>query len=739
MVLLILVMCGNLWPTHAAMDWEERLHPISVRAAHAMAYDSDRERIMLFGGSSNSTVPSETWEWDGVAWSLISPLTNSPDDNSQHGMCYMSSLKYTIFFGGVAWEGGSHNRTWVWDGMDWEQKYSENAPSKRNHHNMVYDIARDRVVMFGGKYGDDIYDDTWEWDGNDWEIIVPATTSPSPRYDHAMAYDTLRQKTVLFGGILENNTWEWDGYDWVIVEPATTYPPIGGKYALVYDSNRQRTVMFGMDWNWDSITCEWDGSDWYYTMPSHFPAARSSHDMAYDASNNVTILFGGSDIYGHALNDTWSYDGTDWTLIPPVHPSPQYRYNHRMVYDKSRNMTLLFGGIDDGDTYSDTWEWDGDDWCEIQPANHPMARYDFGLSHDMTRGVTVLFGGYNGSQYFRDTWEFDGGNWMKIPFEEPRPSGRWGHDMAYDSSRDRVILFGGYEGSYEFEWFVSDETWSWDGASWTLLNPLTRPPARFWLGMVYDSGRDRVVMFGGRSRHGGYNDTWEFDGLDWTQRTPATSRPPYRTRPGMVYDENRRRVVMFGGEDSVYPPHDDTWEWDGYDWYQITPAGDNPRPLGGPGMAYDSTRNRTVMFGGYGGYNGQETWEFFNPDPGVCETLGVILDMPAHYFRPGDPFYCNAVFCNNTGMTLTGYPLLVVLDVYGELFWGPEFTLEFDSYLLKNPSFPENETLVPIIEPFTWPSNAGSGTGIIMAAAVTDPDVTFLYGDLDYWEINWGE
>ena len=156
-------------------------------------------------------------------------------------------------------------------------------------------------------------------------------------------------------------------------------------------------------------------------------------------------------------------------------------------------------------------------------------------------------------------------------------------------------------------------------------------------------------------------------------------------------------------------------------------------------MAYDTDRNRTVMFGGFGAYHGRETWEYFNADPDCCETLGVTLDMPAHAFAPGENCSCTVTVCNNTGMALNGCPLLVVLDIAGQLFWAPDFTEDFDGYFDEYPSFPENETEVLVIPSFTWPEEAGSFQGAYFHAALTDPGVSFLYGDMDSWEFGWDE
>src|SRR5437588_13043860 len=64
------------------------------------------------------------------------------------------------------------------------------------------------------------------------------------------------------------------------------------------------------------------------------------------------------------------------------------------------------------------------------------------------------------------------------------------------------------------------------------------PPARQGMGMAYDAAREQVVLFGwGLDCCSGnfFNDTWVWDGTTWTQRFPATS-PPARTNIILAYD-----------------------------------------------------------------------------------------------------------------------------------------------------------------------------------------------------------
>src|ERR1051325_8282159 len=55
------------------------------------------------------------------------------------------------------------------------------------------------------------------------------------------------------------------------------------------------------------------------------------------------------------------------------------------------------------------------------------------------------------------------------------------------------------------------------------------PTARADHAMAYDGVRDRTVLFGGNDTTGNYlSDTWEWDGMNWIQRNPA-SQPPARS------------------------------------------------------------------------------------------------------------------------------------------------------------------------------------------------------------------
>ena len=124
----------------------------------------------------------------------------------------------------------------------------------------------------------------------------------------------------------------------------------------------------------------------------------------------------------------------------------------------------------------------------------------------------------------------------------------------------------------------------YDGTSWTQMAPAHAPsPRRDAVAAAVDG---KVVLFGGDTiKNGGWasvNETWVWDGADWTEQHPAQSPDP-RSFAGMAAAGGQ--VVLFGGGTfgGSYGDPAGTWTWDGTNWTEHTGAG--PSPRNGPAMA----------------------------------------------------------------------------------------------------------------------------------------------------------
>lgn len=329
------------------------------------------------------------------------------------------------------------------------------------------------------------------------------------------------------------------------------------------------------------------------TPPS--PSARLRLSLAFDPIRNRTLLFGGSTGSGH-LDDTWEWDGTRWH--PFVLPGPSARSQHAMVFDTTRNRVVLYGGYNETSSLNDTWEWDGASW-ELRSTTGP-ARSGFGMAYDLARNRTVIFGGYYsfGATYqiFNDTWEWDGASWTQA--STTGPASRYWHSMAYDALRSKVVLFGGQD----LNPTIFGDTWEWDGVAWTQM-ATTGPQPRRESGMTFNPVGNQIVLAGGRGTSIAYPDRWAWNGVSWTQLTSGLTRYAH----GLAFDVGRSLFVSFGGTDN-FTPSDELWESYGSTWSLRRV---NPPARRDHSMAYDPLRDHVMVFGGEtsDGLDGK-TWEW---------------------------------------------------------------------------------------------------------------------------------
>jgi hypothetical protein len=187
-------------------------------------------------------------------------------------------------------------------------------------------------------------------------------------------------------------------------------------------------------------------------------------------------------------------------------------------------------------------------------------------------------------------------NWTQLA-PEVSPPGRWGHALAYDSARERVVLLGGRSDSTD-----RNDTWEWDGETWIERTPEVSPPGRRSHALAYDRARERVVLFGGlfgreySSPRSVLGDTWEWDGETWVERSPTVS-PPGRRGHGLAYDVSRDQTVLIGGYYGCCSSYE-VWEWDGSEWTQRIPHFPDWYGRHNITLVYDSDRLRVVFFGG---------------------------------------------------------------------------------------------------------------------------------------------
>jgi len=119
-------------------------------------------------------------------------------------------------FGGMTEDDKLAADVWAWNGTAWEQVNVEDGPFL-THAGIAFDAQIGRTLVHGGMSSQDgslltaVSAELWEWNGTGW--YLHGTNGPSPRSNQSAAWDVAREKLVVFGGSTQvgtaADTWEW--------------------------------------------------------------------------------------------------------------------------------------------------------------------------------------------------------------------------------------------------------------------------------------------------------------------------------------------------------------------------------------------------------------------------------------------------------------------------------------------------------------------------------------------------
>lgn len=120
------------------------------RFGHAMAYDPGRQRIVLFGGDSGVGPYGDVWEWNGSAWSNVTPGGPAPTARRHPALAALgASASGLLMFGGN--DGSPRNDAWIWTGTQWlATVLGGAAPVARENPELVLAPSVGRIVLYGG-------------------------------------------------------------------------------------------------------------------------------------------------------------------------------------------------------------------------------------------------------------------------------------------------------------------------------------------------------------------------------------------------------------------------------------------------------------------------------------------------------------------------------------------------------------------------------------------------------------
>lgn len=139
-------------------DWAQLPVPgPGSRYGHVMTFDPERGTTVLFSGTRDTEegrfTVSDTWEFDGVQWDHRAPA-HAPPPRYGPGMTYDTQRHRVVLFGGgprnPADGRGALADTWEYDGDDWTPRATVTLPPPRfGPVQLVYDSLRRRLMALG--------------------------------------------------------------------------------------------------------------------------------------------------------------------------------------------------------------------------------------------------------------------------------------------------------------------------------------------------------------------------------------------------------------------------------------------------------------------------------------------------------------------------------------------------------------------------------------------------------------
>jgi hypothetical protein len=286
----------------------------------------------------------------------------------------------------------------------------------------------------------------------------------------------------------------------------TVDPDAGIAYLF---GGRNGATVFGDTWGYDLAT-----DTWTELAPSSSPDARFGHEAVWVEGIGLVIVAGQAraDTF---FGDLWAYDPASnaWTELPATGELPTPRYGSCAAIGPDGRLWISHGFTEDQARFSDTraYDFDANAWTDETPADgRPVERCLHGCWWTDDGELALYAGQTTGTTALDDRWTFSDGTWTRI--DGSVPPGR--NLYARARHEGATIVFGGQaiDESYLGDlWLLADG--STDAVPIEAIGDGPQPVGRAGAELIADPGRNRALLFGGRTADGALNDLWALSGL----------------------------------------------------------------------------------------------------------------------------------------------------------------------------------------------------------------------------------
>jgi hypothetical protein len=287
-----------------------------ARSFHSAIYDPTAKRMLIFGGrqaslsgsvEANTKVMNDVWSYstESNSWSQV-VTTNSPPARYLHAAAYDSKRNRMLIFGGKDGTGTRLSDLWAlnFSDMSWSQVTTTGTPpSGRSGSALYFDALADRAMaLTGGATGDNVWSLYFD-SANQGHWVKNPTTGTEPNTSIQTTYDirsSLAINSASLIATLSPKTLDLSSYAWT----ASASPYLGDNIngSLVFDPINGQTVSLG---GGCCLAFDAAGSAGNYSTSAlvlghdglvSFPFSVHGHTAVYDPINFKMIVFGGESV-----------------------------------------------------------------------------------------------------------------------------------------------------------------------------------------------------------------------------------------------------------------------------------------------------------------------------------------------------------------------------------------------------------------------------------------------------------
>lgn len=257
--------------------------PPAPRFGQTGIYDSNSNRMIIFGGGSSTTsCLRDVWLLDDANsangtpdWISVTPSGTEPSARMNQTAVYDPTKNVLIVFGGTNCASGYFQDVWVLTNANgeggtptWTKLNTANTPpAARENSSAIYDSVNNVLLIYAGDAGGAGFSDVWALSNANgqagtprWREFSPAGTPPNGRTGQSTVYDSAHNRMIMFGGINAINGTRFLYDSWILSNanslggtPTWTAETVSGTaperyfHAAFYSTADNDLVVFGGD------------------------------------------------------------------------------------------------------------------------------------------------------------------------------------------------------------------------------------------------------------------------------------------------------------------------------------------------------------------------------------------------------------------------------------------------------------------------------------------------------------